>query len=411
MSSFQHLRMQQNLQQRQIMTFALQQALHILQMPELELKEWVLEEIERNPVLEYAKTFSAPAPQTPQEPLVAAAPKLRDHLLQQAREALANLNDLKIAEYLVHSLDEKGWLSIPLHEIPFDSKLILKVLQTLQTFDPPGIFARNLQESLDLQLRSSTDSIAKSIVDNHFEDLLQGRLRLIQKKIGISTMRLQKALRQIARLQHYPADSFETSPPSIRLPDITIRWTEENWLIQVGSEEIPSIQIRQEYVDMVPSITEKEEKLQLRSWIADARWLQRCLKRRRDLLRKTALFFIQKQRDFLIHDGKAVPVEIQELAEQLDVHTSTAWRAVAGKTIACPRGLFPLKPFFSETAHSDPVKEIIRRLVQTEDRSHPLTDLAIMGKLQQQGIRCARRTISKYRHSLQIHSAAKRKII
>ncbi len=109
--------------------------------------------------------------------------------------------------------------------------------------------------------------------------------------------------------------------------------------------------------------------------------------------------------------GEIVPIDIQELARLLDVHPSTAWRAVASKTLACPRGLIPLKQFFSESAISKPIKELLRRLIQQEDRTRPLTDDAIMKKLQSHGFRCARRTVAKYRRALNINAAARRKVL
>jgi RNA polymerase sigma-54 factor len=394
--------------QRQIMTFALHQALRILQMPQLELAEWIQTEIERNPVLEPTErpcpTLKSPAI----ELLIAAKPTLREHLLRQSREMFMDTMDRQTAEWLIDQLDDRGWFTASADEQPSDRESVNRILLVIQTFDPPGIGARSLQECLWLQLRAQSYSLAEILVRDHFDDLIQGRFAAIQKRLHISYSDLQKALHRIARLRLRATSGFDDSTNQFIVPDIILKEIDSCWILEVGAQELPVIKLQNEYIDLIPALKVKEEKSQLRGWVTSARWLQRCIRRRHNFLRSIGHLLIRTQQSFLSHTGKIEPLEIGKLAEILNVHPSTAWRAVAGKTLACSRGLFALRQFFSEAAAAEPIKEQIRRLIQAEDRSHPLSDEAIMKKLQKMGIRCARRTVSKYRRSLQIRAAARR---
>ncbi|MBF8264045.1 MAG: rpoN [Parachlamydiales bacterium] len=400
----------QSIEQRQIMTFALHQALQILQMPQLELAERIMTEIEMNPVLELTDSPRYASQNRTMDPLIAAAATLRDHLIRQAREMFSNSDDYQIAKYLIDQLDESGWITFPIEEMPFDRESILRVLLIVQTFDPPGICARHLQESLWLQLRSQTYSLAEVLVRDHFEDLLQGRLALIQKRLNVAHADLQKALHQLAQLSFRPASKFDLIANHTVVPDLSIREIDTGWLLEVGTQELPAVQIRDDYVDLIPQLNNKEEKRQLRGWITSAKWLQRCLRRRRDTLSSIGRLLIRTQHAFFSHASNIRPIEIQKVAELLNVHVSTAWRAVAGKTLACPRGMIALRQFFSESA-AHPIKKLLQSMVETEDKSQPLTDEEIMIKLQEKGIHCARRTVAKYRRALQINTAARRKVM
>lgn len=406
-----HLRTDLRLEQRQVMTFALHQALRILQMPQLELAEWIQAEIERNPVLEPTERPSQYSQIQSIDPIIAAKPTLREHLLRQAHETFPEPADRQMAEWLIDQLDDRGWFTTASEEWPFNYDTVNRVLIALQTFDPPGIGARNLQESLWLQLRATSYSLAEILVRDHFDDLLQGRFAIIQKRLHISNAELQKALHRIARLRLRPSAQFDDSANPLIVPDLMIKEFDDGWLLEVGAQELPIVKIHNDYIDLIPKLTVKEEKSQLRGWITSARWLQRCIKRRREILCTIGKMLIRRQSAFLSQTGDITPIEIEELAHILNVHQSTAWRSVANKTLACSRGLIPLKQFFSESTTTAPIKEQIRHLIHTEDRSQPMSDETIMKKLQETGIQCARRTVSKYRRSLQIATAARRKVI
>ena len=385
------------LNQRQLMTFALHQALRVLQMPQLELAEWMQSEIEQNPLLDPLEKKSLPAPLD-----FPAISTLQDLLLAQAREAFSE-EDLLVALSLIGELDEKGWITSQIS--PEEEK----ILKTLQTFDPPGICARNLQECLLLQLqREASHPLGEKLLKEHYEDLLHGRFSLIQKRLHISPPILQEVLSSLARLRFRPAASFDFCPTRPLFPDITIRECDGIWQLQIGEEILPAISLRTDYLTLDLKGAEKET---MRRFATSAKWLQRCLKRRKEVLKIIGHLLVQKQTAWLRLEGEITPISVQELSLILHVHPTTAWRAVSNKVLASPRGMIPLERFFFESAAAQTTKEILKNMILQEDKSNPLTDEELALQLQKKGIDCARRTVAKYRKELSIASAMQRKAL
>lgn len=390
-----------SLERRQVMAFALRQSLKILQLSEVELSEWIQEEIERNPLLEEMPRLHSKAIPLPE---MASKPTLREHLLAQARESLA---DIELAEHLIDHLDEKGFLSIPLNEIPRPQIEVQNALAVIQTFDPPGIGARNLQEALLLQLKRKSYSLAEILIRDHFQDLLQSRFKTIQKQLNVAPSDFSMALNQISKLRMRPAEAFDREMPSQWIADLIIKESETGWTLQVGEEELPPFRIREEYSALNCS---QEEKETLKEWHVSARWLCRCLSRRRELLLKIGKLLLTTQARYFETGKDVKPIYISDLAKILGVHPTTAWRAVANKSLSTPYGMCPLQKFFSEAASKDPIKELLLRLIKQEDKAAPYTDEALSCLLQENGVSCARRTVSKYRKSMKIGSAIQRKV-
>lgn len=396
--------LQLQMKQRQVMAFALQQSLYILQLSELELTEWIREEIERNPLLEeIPRRSSSPLP----IPDIASKPTLREHLLAQARESMV---DLPIAEFLIGHLDEKGYLSLPLDNLSWSKGEVQNALATIQTFDPPGIGARSLQEALLLQLQRRSYSLAEIVIRDHFQDLLLSRFKTIQKQLGVSASDFSIALNQISKLRMRPAELFDRQPPPQWIADVIIQESEEGWVIRIGEEELPPFRMCKDYKALQNQCS-PEEKKTLKRWHISGRWLARCIQRRREALFKIALLLLEKRKSYF-ETGKAThPIGIKELALHLSVHPTTAWRAVANKTLLTPYGMIPLQSFFSDASAKDPVKELLGRLIRQEDKRAPYTDEDLSRLLQENGLSCARRTVSKYRKALKIGSATKRKML
>ncbi|MBI2743030.1 MAG: RNA polymerase factor sigma-54 [Chlamydiales bacterium] len=430
------VRQNQNL----LLSMAMQQAFHVLQMPIMELEHWLKNEIEQNPVLEYEDRideeeekeldFDQNRPgafemvdQESEAPLFEEQMhelSLFAHLMVQAEMALSP-EELKVAELLIGNLDERGFLSTPLSTLFSKDELSLAelVLSKVQTFDPPGVAACSLKESLLLQLclKGKEHTLAYSLIELHFEELVHNRLPLLQKKLGCTSEELQKAIfQEIANLDLHPASRFNLDPVQPIIPDLILSKEEEEWKVEVNEEALPSFRVAPVFLDA--SENPSQENRFFRRQIAAARWLERILEKRRKTLQEIGAFLIKKQAAFLNGETSApLPLMMQELTTALSLHHSTIVRAVSSKYVLCRQGLLPLRSFFTHSIQkessaevsSEQVKEILRALVEKEDKHSPLSDQALSKRIQREGIPVARRTVTKYRKALRIASATARK--
>lgn len=386
-------------ERRLMMTFALRQALEILQMPQQELAEWLLQEIEKNPLLE----FSAQRPKRAFEGEIPTPPNLYESLQSQIREHFPDEAGRKMAEGLLEGLDERGFFCESI-DLSVDQRRILGVLQT---FDPPGIFARNLQEALLLQLRAQgkKGSLAYTLVEHCYPDLLHGRYAAIKKRLGLSDF--SGAIGDLARLSLRPAQGFQREVTKPVYPDLQIRKIEEGWTLELIEEEIPPFHIQTQYLDLEAQTEEESEAL--RTFKTQAKWILRSLNRRRKMLREIGRALIRKQATFLDRKGPLVPLSLRELAGKLGIHESTLSRALAGKYVSTPRGIFPLRFLVEADPGAKNAREVLQILIEGEDKAHPLTDDQLAKEMSLKGFPVARRTVAKYRVQLKIGPAARRK--
>ncbi len=391
-----------------IITQALRQALEILQMPHLELAQWLRTEIEKNPLLEIdSSETSQPRPMEASH--IPSQPHLYDHLMHQVRERFSSPLDRMIAEEILDHLDEKGFLSAPLEQIALffnkSSAQIESILRVLQSFDPPGICARNLQESLLLQLKAQNqiDSPAYLLVSECFDDLLHGRYLALKKKLG--PIDLPQAIQKLARLHFRPASLFSHDPTPVLYPDLQITKVEGGWTVELMEDELPEFSLQ--YQDVIPDT--REELDALRSFTTSAKWLLRSLTKRRKLLLKAGRFLTCKQARYLNQKGSLLPLTLKEIAEELSLHESTVSRLLSGKYAATPRGILPLKSLLTVSPETETAKAALSQLIAHEDKRKPLTDDELAETLRARGHLIARRTIAKYRKSLKIGPASQRK--
>lgn len=385
-------------ERRLIMTFALRQALEILQMPQLDLGQWLMDEIERNPLLELdsirsKKRFEEELP----SPIT-----LHEHLLTQIRENFLSRKDQLIAEEFLEHLDEKGFFTGSL-----EMSSNFEILSVLQTFDPPGIFARNLQEALLLQLRAKGkgETLAFNLVQNCFNDLLHGRYEIIKKRLKVAD--LSFAMNDLARLSLRPAHAFKKEPTYPIYPDLQIHKIEGGWTFELIEDELPQFHIQTQYFDL--KIESEQEKESLRLFKTQAKWIVRSLNRRRKLLREIGCILVRKQAAFLDQRGSLTPLSMKEVAEKLEIHESTLSRALAGKYASTPRGIIPLRSLFSADPAAENARMTLEQLIRSEDKKKPYTDDQLVKALENKGFKVARRTVAKYRSQLKLGSASQRK--
>lgn len=402
-----HLRPQGSLKIRPQMSFSLRQAIEVLGMPQLELALWIRQEIEKNPLLEEI----LPLKKNSFQEDIPFEKSLYDHILGQIQESELNDKEKKQALLFYEFLDEKGFLSTDIEEIVKKGELSLqegeKILSVLQTFDPPGIFAKNLQESLLLQLKALGEGRSSSykLVKDYFEDLLQGRFKRIEKTIGEEE--LKEAIQKLSRLFLRPARAFQKEPSLLATPDLKIFYVDEKWVVEVSEEDLPKIEIRTDYLDL--PLASKEESRSIQEWKASAKWLFRSLRKRRQILLALGILLVKKQAGYFSQKGPLAKVTLQEAASLLEIHESTLSRAIYGKYILTPRGSAPIRSLFTAPLTVEGAKEALLEIIEKEDKTSPLTDEELVSSLRERGIYLARRTVAKYRKKLQISSAPIRK--
>jgi RNA polymerase sigma-54 factor len=438
------MRLEIKIKQSMTATLAMQQAFLVLQMPTYELAAWLQMQIDQNPILKVPEAQGEAADQPPvqeidfekksfnilnemdetftgalfpeegpkekqKEGALSYTCSLFEHLMRQAQEVFSSPKDLAEAESVIGNLDARGFLG----DAPADPK----ILETIQTFDPPGIGARNLQESLliQLQLKGKADSIAYQVVRYYFNELLHNQFPEIEKKTKIPMCALQKTLHQeIGSLDFHPGHRFLSSVAPTLIPDIYVQKREEAWQIVVNDSFLPKFEI----APPPPELFQNEEKAFIRTHVAQGKWLLRTLRRRQETLTKIVSFLLQKQADFFNgQPHKLQPLTLHEAAQELGLHESTVARAVSDKYLSSPQGIFSLKSFFTQALHTSEGKKVsartardlIKKLVDSEDKQSPLSDDSIASSLEKQGIPCARRTVAKYRKNLQIPTASQRR--
>jgi RNA polymerase sigma-54 factor len=420
------LKLQGAQKQKLILTQKMRQAFHVLALPILELKEYVNEEIEQNPLYEKKDSFNEKFlsfneyhSRNNEEIFnkIAQKKSLFDHLMFQAREIFNTKEELLIAEVIFSNLNPKGFLELPISELGESLKIkegkILSVLEKVQTFEPQGICARNLQECFLIQLKekSKEKSLAYELINNHFQDFLNNRKNLLLKNLKISKEALQIIFDDIKSLKINPSSDFYDEKAPLLIPDIRIKFEKFKWKVLINEKEIPDFSINEKISNIC---IQREEKKFAQSNILKGKWLKDAIENRRKILGRITFFLIKKQKEFFLGIGGLRPLNLKSVANELNMHVSSISRAVANKYIECPVGIFPLKYFFSYSINSTDISnktgiDFLKKIIEEEDKGRPLSDDALCRELANRGINIARRTISKYRRKLVIASAKDRK--
>jgi len=479
------LKQGQNLRQMQrlIMSPQMQQAIALLQMPLMELADRIDEELVQNPILESsdeesgsedADEMDASADETETiaeaeltfdednfdilkrldedlrehfdqssgysttissedeklrafiENSISAHVTLFEHLMNQARETFDNPHQLAMAEALIGNFDSSGFLNTPISEIAtlngFDQPELLETLYKIQQFEPVGVGARTLQESLLIQLRGlgKKGTLAYQLVEHNFEELLNNHIPQIQKAQNCTSADIATAIRDvISKLDLHPGASFSNAPIQPIIPDITILQEDEKLIVRINDDSMPSLRLNRRYMRYLddPAMP-AETKEFVKQKIVSAKWFLRNIHQRNETLEKIASALTKCQNEFFTNpNGKLQPLTMQRLADELHLHESTIARAVANKFMDSPRGILPLRSFFTnaymtekgDDISSKTVKEVLLEIVNAENKQKPLSDDAISEELKRRGISCARRTVAKYRVLLNLGNAHQRK--
>ncbi len=458
----------QNLSLQQVLAPQLQQSLLILQAPLLELRNLVQQEMETNPVLEeLANEVEEPPPQPKDETKpassddefkaefdqlaklddewrdymaqsssysgrsqeqedkrqfffdsIATQETLQQHLMGQLNQTVLNGDDRKTAELIIGNIDDNGFLQTDTDEMSLNTGIpkddFEHMLTLIQSFYPPGVGARDLRECLMIQLRreGKGSSLEHKIISEHMPDLGKRRFPEIARRMGVSVEQVQKCANNIAQLDPRPGAIFAQAPQNYVLPDVTVEKINGEYQIILNGEQIPHLRISNTYKDiMAQDGNGNEVKDYIRDKIRSGKFLIKSIHQRQQTISNIAHQIVGRQREFFDHGSSHLkPMTMVQIADAVGVHETTVSRAISGKYMSTPQGVFEMKYFFTpgyqtatgESMSNTSVKEAILDLVKNEEGNSPLSDKEIVEILSKRGIPIARRTVAKYRTELNI---------
>ena len=359
---------------------------------------------------------------------------LQDHLLWQLNLTPFSQRDQQIAEAYIDAIEPSGMISGNLSDIlsyhhakdtddPIEDDELLAVLHRLQQFDPPGIFGRDVRESLLIQLNQLSKETpfieqALRLVSDFLTDIASIDLASLGKKTRYSVEELQGALKLIRSLNPHPGESVSVNDAEYIAPDAYVEKISGRWKVRLNNSNVPRLKINTAYSDLIKRSDNSDQNQYLKDNLAEARWFLRSIESRNDTLMRVAITIVELQQGFLDHGPIAMkPMVLSDIAVKLELHESTISRVTTAKYLATPQGIFELKYFFSSHVgtsaggefSSTAVCAILKTLIGAEQPSKPLSDNKLMALLEEQGIQVARRTVAKYRESLGIPSSSQRK--
>ncbi len=461
--------MQQNLNvsMQQVLAPQLQQSLQILQVPMLELRNLIQQEIQANPVLEeeitepsiedrqaerdefkeeferlakldeewrdYMAQNNSYSGKSQEEEerrqfffdSIISHTTLQQHLMEQLNNGDLGGDDRKTAELIIGNIDDVGFLQSSPEDMAQNSGVALedlqRVLEVIQTFHPVGVGARDLRDCLLIQLRriGKEQSLEYRIVDKHLDDLGKRRFPEIARRLGTTVDQVQRCANFIATLDPKPGQIFAPDPNNYVLPDVDVIKIGDGYQVTLNGEQIPHLRISNTYKDlMAQDGNGNEVKDYIRDKIRSGKFLIKSIHQRQQTISNIAHEIVARQKEFMEKGSTALkPMTMVQVAEAVGVHETTVSRAISGKYMSTPQGVFEMKYFFTpgyqtsggETMSNTSVKEAIGDLVKGEDAKNPLSDKEIVEILSSRGIPIARRTVAKYRSELNILPSNMRK--
>lgn len=360
----------------------------------------------------------------------AAVPTLRDHLDAQIALTPLSDRDRALCRFMIEALDDDGYLSqslddlLPLlpPELEVETDDLKIALRHIQSLDPAGIGATDVSECLALQLRAlpadAVRDLALALVAEHLELLAARDFLKLKRALRCTDEALREAHLLILGLNPRPGAQFAASDTRYVVPDVVVRKVRSTWVVSLNPDAMPRLRINNLYAQILRD--NRGASGSLSSHLQEARWLIKNVQQRFDTIQRVSQAIVDRQRQFFDYGDVAMrPLTLREIAEQLDLHESTVSRVTTQKYMATPRGIFEFKYFFGShvatdtggAASSTAIRALIRQFVGAEDKKKPLSDAKIAELLGQQGIVVARRTIAKYRESLDIPPVSLRKTI
>ncbi len=473
-----HQKLQTRLSQKLILTPSLQQAIKLLPMSTLELADMLNQEVVENPLLEEIPSEDLQASEAqpatdkadeqdaqrtegkvdnwedndyeyyfseylddgyrsrvptevkelpPIENTLSTGSSLTDHLEWQLSLKTDAAVERAVGTAIIGNLDDDGYLVASVSEIaqmgPWPVERVEEVLRLVQTFDPTGVAARDLQESLTLQLRQLglDGTPTERIVAEHLRLLQNHQIPELARKMGMSIEDLREHIEVIRHLDPKPGARYNQRQPEYVMPDVYIVKVDDQYVAVLNDDGLPQLRISSSYKRL---LDKDQADADTRSYVKDrfnaARWLLKSVEQRQKTIQKVATSIINFQRDFLEHGINHLrPLVLRDVANDIGMHESTVSRVVTNKYMHTPQGVFEMKYFFhsgisssfGDAVSSVTIKQRIRKIIEAEDPRKPLSDSKIVSILQREGLVLARRTIAKYREELRIPTSNQRKVL
>jgi len=353
---------------------------------------------------------------------------LNEHLMDQLHLSRLSKKETEIGEYIIGNIDENGYLVCSTEEITsaMDTlpERVSKILSFIQTFDPSGVGARDLRESLLIQLKEKgfEESLAYRIVRDHLSDLEKKSFTQLSKTLGVGFEEVQAAMDFIKTLNPRPAMGSFTRAANPVVPDLIVEKIGDEFVVFHNDKNVPRLRINQTYRELLKkgSIRSGETKTYLVEKLEKARWLLNSINQRRSTMIKVMEKIVAEQREFFEHGPSHLrPLTMEAIAERVEMNVATISRVANSKYVQTPQGIFEIKYFFNtgvpqengEELSKRHVKQLVFDFIKGEDPISPLSDQQIYALLKKEGINIARRTVSKYREELKIMPARFRKRI
>jgi len=359
---------------------------------------------------------------------------LHDRLRWQLKMTPFSEVDAAIAEVIIDEINDDGFLQTSIEEITasladLDDEIEVEedeveaVLRQIQNFDPAGVGARDLRESISIQLHRQPNDVdlreyAITLVDNYFDLLANREYPQLMRKLKISEDDLKDVIQLIQSMNPRPGGQENVNKAEYIIPDVTVKKVNNTWKVELNSDAAPKLRINSTYANMIKDVKNSEDNSSMKNHLQEARWFIKSLLSRNETLLKVAHCIVERQKEFLEHGDEAMKaLVLHDIAEAVDMHESTISRVTTKKYMHTPRGIFELKYFFSShvstasggECSATAIRALIKKLIAAETPKKPLSDNKIAIILEEQGINVARRTVAKYREALAIPPSNERK--
>lgn len=425
--------LEQGMRQNMVASASMQLFMRTLQATQMELTQLVNQALNTNPALEEAPPLLPDGESEVtdydatrrHDYLMDSLPQhtsLQEHLEEQVLQSALPTEVEKAALLLIAQLDSHGFFSENPQELGLPPALLHKALGVVQDLEPAGVGARDLQESLLLQLQREGDdaTLPARLLREQWDALVRHRYAEAARALGVTETQVAAAAHHISRLNPDPGSSFAQVESLVIVPDVLVQRKGDEWSVSLTGEMVPRLELSAQYREM---LAENGDKPELRRYLSqcfrEGRDLIQAIEKRQNTILTIARAIVQRQQAFFLKGPSyLVPLKMEDIAAEAQIHVSTVSRAVNGKYLRCDHGVYELRSFFSaalpaaegEGVSAEFIRSRIRALVAAEDPRKPLSDAKLEALLaQESGLKIARRTIAKYREQLRILPSSMRK--